>query len=276
MPYKLSCRGNGERGKTCRSASGQGMPSVTGGFSRASPPAGSIRRPACLHPWRHYQRRPDRRKFFCLPQGGTGPAGKENFFPVRAFSIGTALHVKPYGLTFSEKKRGVTLTFGRTALCCRLTFCLFQRESALSGRTVRTLIFPRNYSHMRREGHRRQGAFSSVSAGIPLPSGYFFLLQGSVRCQRDIFYLFRRALRDGYIFPPRGAADSSAGDRRRAGTFSRSPAARAASSAMSPRYLVHSQADCPNRGVRMLSAQGCLFCRAGDRRKALDDAARQA
>ena len=97
-----------------------------------------------------------------------------------------------------------------------------------------------------------------------------------MRCQRDIFYLFRRALRDGYIFPPRGAADSSAGDRRRAGTFSRSPAARAASFAMSSRYLVHSQADCPNRGVRMLSAQGCLFCRAGDRRKALDDAARQA
>lgn len=160
-------------------------------------------------------------------------------------------------------------------MCSRLTFCLFQRKSALSGRTVRT-FFRETTAACAEKGTDDKGLFSSASAGIPVPSEYFFLLQGSVRCQRDIFYLFRRALRDGYIFPPRGAADSSAGDRRRAGTFFRSPAARAASFAMSSRYLVHSQAVCPNRGVRMLSAQSWLFCRAGDRRKALDDAARQA
>ena len=158
MPYKLSCRGNGERGKTCRSASGQGMPSVTGGFSRASPPAGSIRRPAIPHPWRHYQRRPDRRKFFCLPQGGTGPAGKENFFPVRAFSIGTALHVKPYGLTFREKTRCYA-HFRPDGVVLPPHVLPFSKGKCSIRRTVRTLIFPRNYSHMRREGHRRQGAF---------------------------------------------------------------------------------------------------------------------
>lgn len=143
-------------------------------------------------------------------------------------------------------------------------------------RPYRAYFFPRNYSRMRREGHGRQGAFFVCIRRHPGSVWIFFPSSGKRALPAGYFLSFPAGITGGHIFPPRGAADSSAGDRRRAGTFSRSPAARAASSAMSPRYLVHSQAVCPNRGVRMLSAQGWLFCRAGDRRKALDDAARQA
>lgn len=96
--------------------------------------------------------------FFCLPQGGTGPAGKENFFPVRAFSIGTALHVKPYGLTFSAKKTRCYAHIGPGGVVLPPHVLPFSKEKR-SIRPYRAYFFPRNYSRMRREGHGRQGAF---------------------------------------------------------------------------------------------------------------------
>ena len=67
--------------------------------------------------------------FFCLPQGGTGPAGKENFFPVRAFSVGTALHVKPYGLTFREKTRFFRLVLAGLSCAAASHFAFFKGKT---------------------------------------------------------------------------------------------------------------------------------------------------
>ena len=176
------------------------MPSVTGGFSRASPPAGSIRRPACLHPWRHYQRRPDRRKFFCLPQGGTGPAGKENFFPVRAFSIGTALHVKPYGLTFREKTRFFrSLSAGRRcaaasrsaffkgkalypAVPCVLFSAKLQPHAPRRARTTR------GFSRLHPQASRFRLDIFSFFREACAARGIFFIFSGG-HCGMDIFSL---------------------------------------------------------------------------------------
>ena len=200
-PCKMPCRGNGERGKTCRSASGQGISSVTGGFSRTSPPAGSIRRPAIPHPWRHYQcRRPGQRGSFCLPQGGTGPARKENFFPVRAFSVGTALHVKPYGLTFREKTRFFrSLSAGRRcaaasrsaffkgkalypAVPCVLFSAKLQPHAPRRARTTR------GFSRLHPQASRFRLNIFSFFREACAASGIFFIFSGG-HCGMDIFSL---------------------------------------------------------------------------------------